>query len=338
MVLFLEVDPYFRDCVKREREKGASRAEAEKLCWGWGWRWPAGFYHSVSPPTPPAVQPPPPSPPPGDGAGNGSGGADGSGGTGDAGNGSDDAGGAAGAVGGAAKEQRRKTKNEQFGLTRWGPESLGITAQVPMRNARTDAHVWANEQVATGHRPPFNREEWRVSAGRLGLTPDQEAEGWHYIERVWSKRWQERRDNVVAELGEAVGNLLEFSGQPYGGYSLPMPHELKVKVPQMRDEPSWPWRTKSAARLWDAIQAIHRLYPEMMPDDILDRAYQKAKVSTYELTPEDDAILGIAFYWLLSRLDPDIPTPPPVATQTTAYGMKGTQATAGKFTMPRGAP
>jgi hypothetical protein len=235
-------------------------------------------------------------------------------------------------------ERKRRLKGEGFGLTRWGPESLGVANLVPVRNARTDAHVWANEQAATGHPWPFSRTEWEVHAQRLGLMPAQVEEGWRYIGQVWARKQESRssRDNVVAELRQAVGKLSEISAQ-YGGSYVPAPHALTVKTKEMRGQVSWPWRTKSAERVFKAATRLHDRNPAIGPDDLLDRAYREAVVSSYDLTPEDDALMGIALYWLYSKLTPQ-DEPPPVAMQQNAYGMKGTQSALGGSVATRGAP
>lgn len=230
-----------------------------------------------------------------------------------------------------------EARSEASTGTRWGAQSLG-TGRMVLRNARTDAHVWAGEQEATGHRPPFNREEWQMTASRLGLMPDQEAEGWDYISRIYSKKPRGRRDHVVAEMEEALGGLTEFAGQPYGGFYVPMPHELKVRTGDMKGMTSWPWRTKAADKVWVEIERLHKLYPEMDPEGLVDRAYVNTKIALYELTPEDDALMGIAFYWLFSNLDGDEVVPPPVSTGSSTFGMKGTGQRDGHLTAPRGAP
>jgi hypothetical protein len=152
-------------------------------------------------------------------------------------------------------------------------------------------------------------------------------QGWRFIQGTF-----EAYVHVVAEARK----IFEFSGQPYGGYYLQVPHEFKVKMPQIgRGDPSWPWRTKEAARVYDTAVKLVRKYKNLDLLKLYELALRYSKVSMYELTPEDDAIFGIALQWLLSGKEA-VPQAPDIPTQRSAYGMKGTQIARG--IAPRGAP
>jgi len=188
---------------------------------------------------------------------------------------------------------------------------------------RTEAHLWASEMRAVGQFPVTNRQEWEVHAERMGFfSPDSKAEGWDYIERVFNKR----RDHVVAELRE----VLEFSGKPYGGYSFVYPN-------LDQGDPSWPWRTEEAKAVFAAAEKIVRKNPNIDIEELFDLALGKSKISTYELTPEDDALMGMALQWLIMGKDAR-PEAPRIAVSRNPFGMKGTQQGGDRYVAPRGAP
>ena len=210
------------------------------------------------------------------------------------------------------------------GLSRWGGKDLTPGFVPGMRNARTEAHLWATEMASIGQYPVKDRGAWEVHADRMGLTPDQWVEGWDYIERVYNQK----RVHVVASL-EAV---MEFKGQPYGGYSIAYPNL------DTRAHASWPWRTKEAEAVYDAAVEIMKKTPGLlMIEELYERALAAAKISTWEMTPEDDALMSMALQWLIVGKDAE-PEPPKVPTSRNAYGMKGTQTGGGRYVSARGAP
>ena len=189
------------------------------------------------------------------------------------------------------------------GQSRWGGKDLTPGYVPGIRNARTEAHVWASEVAAAGQRPVKDRQAWEVHAERMGLTPEQWAEGWSYIERVFNKR----HDHVVADLE----SVFEGRAQPYGGYSIAYPNKGQ-------NDASWPWRTKEAAKVYDSAVEIIRTHPQMLQiEELYELALAKAKISVYELTPEDDALMGMALQWLIVGKDAQ-PEPPKVARQRNA--------------------
>jgi len=217
------------------------------------------------------------------------------------------------------------------GHSRWGGKDLTPGFVPPMKNARTEAHLWASEMAATGQYPVRDRIAWEVHADRMGLWPEQWEEGWDYIERIFNKR---RIDHVVAELRA----VFEFSGQPYGGYNIAYPRiGLPVMPKYGQNSASWPWRTKEAEKVYQMAELIIAETPGLTIEELYERAMAKAKVSVYELTPEDDALMGMALVWLITGKEAK-PEPPKVAVARNAYGMKGTQKSQGHYVPAMGAP
>jgi hypothetical protein len=210
------------------------------------------------------------------------------------------------------------------GQSRWGGKNLTPGTVRADRNVRTEAHLWASEVAANGQVPVKDRQAWEVHADRMGFAPDAWAEGWDYIERVFNKR----RGHVVADLE----HVFEFKSQPYGGYSIAYPNL------DTQQHASWPWRTKEAALVYEkAVEIIGKAPELLMIEELYEQALAAAKVSVYELTPEDDALMGMALQWLIVGKDAE-PEPPKVPTSRNAYGMKGTQRAQGHYVPARGAP
>jgi hypothetical protein len=64
--------------------------------------------------------------------------------------------------------------------------------------------------------------------------------------------------------------------------------------------PSWPYRTKSARQVWDAVSAYIDKNPNTSVTSALQAGFQKAEIPGSELTPEDFDILQLAARWKLS--------------------------------------
>jgi hypothetical protein len=303
--MLIEADQLFKDCVKRYKALGYSVPDAKQTCSyppGFGFAW-AGEPHGPPPPPPPEEPPPeePPPEPPADG------------------------GGATPPAGSAGPVERRKRRQEAAPWP-WAGTNLSPGFVPADRNPRTEADLWAREMQANGQFPVRDRSAWETHAERMGLSPDAVAEGWRYIETVFNKR----RDHVVSELK----HVFEFSGQPYGGYSMLMPHSLKTHMPLGPNDPPWPWRTKAAELVFAEIQKIAKKQKNLSDiNKIYELGCAEAGVSPFELTPEDDAIMGIAIEWLFTGKEAN-PEPPEIPTARSPYGMKGTNTTAS----PRGAP
>lgn len=208
------------------------------------------------------------------------------------------------------------------GMSRWGGKDLTPGTVRADRNVRTEAHLWASEVATNGQVSVKNRQGWEVHADRMGFTPEQWVEGWNYIERVFNQR----RDHVVAELE----HVFEFKGQPYGGYSIHFPN-------LDQGDASWPWRTKEAIKVYEKAVEIAAKQPNLQIEELYERALAAARVSVYELTPEDDALMNMALQWLIVGKDAR-PEAPKVAVQRNPHGMKGTQRAQGHYVPARGAP
>lgn len=347
MVDLVEVDAVFRDCVKQRKARGASASAAQQAC-----SYPPGFLFvgdPVSEPEQPAE--PEMEPPEGD--------------AGDAGDSGGAEAPPAGVSGDSGSLKARKTRQgldrrskggleypqhpaygffksptgevaeaspkatgsrpgqSVVGFSRWGGRNLTPGFVPGGLDPRAEAELWAKEVSRNGQRPVTDQGAWEVHAARMGLTPDQIDQGWRYIETVFNRRLRPhgRMESVVADLGE----IFEFSGQPYGGYNLPMPHAWKQKIPRHHDvDPSWPWRTKSAQRVYQKALEVIREYPDLEMPKVYERALALAKVSPFDMPPEDDAIMGMALQWAMVGKDAQ-PQAPDIATGRSAYGMKGTK-------------
>ncbi len=67
-------------------------------------------------------------------------------------------------------------------------------------------------------------------------------------------------------------------------------------------EPSWPFRTLSARKAWQAAERLLDADPSMALYDALRDGMYKADVSAIEFTPEDYSILSIALRWKAQEL------------------------------------
>jgi hypothetical protein len=207
------------------------------------------------------------------------------------------------------------------------------------RDGRTEAHVWAKEMVRVGQRPPFNREGWVEHATRMGLHPDGIREGWDYIERVFSKKYESRYDHVVASLKQVLGEGDPYSGgpPPYGGYYASFGHSLKVRMRGSDSGPGFPFHTKAAEKVYQAARKIIAKDRYIDAEGAYRQALGQTGVNVFEMTPEDDALMGIALHWELSGKDA-FPEPPKIPTQRATGDMKGTQIGFGRELAPMGAP
>jgi hypothetical protein len=224
--------------------------------------------------------------------------------------------------------------------SRWMGRNLTPGTVPAWRDPRTEAHIWADEMTRVGQRPPFNRDGWVEHATRMGLSPDGIEQGWDYIERVFSKKYEERRlARVVEELKGLLGEGDPWSGgpPPYGGYYATFPHRLKMKTPQ-GSAPSFPFHTKAAEKVYAAAVKIIARDPGIDAEGAYRQAMGKVGVNPFEMTPEDEAIMGIALHWEITGKEAR-PEPPRVSSQgRPTSGMKGTQISYGREIMPRGAP
>lgn len=217
--------------------------------------------------------------------------------------------------------------------SRWTERPLGSGLVSTPRHARTEAHVWAREAVATGKLPPFDHVEWRETAARLLLTPEQEQDGWRYIERVFVPRFLKTRQAAEMAVSEAMGS---FTSQPYKGYSLQLPQMWLFRTPRMAgDAPAWPFRTKAADRIYRAARVIVRAalragkHPTVQEMSL--SAMNATNLSPLDIPAEDESLLSMAIQWCLQGKDAD-PEPPKIPVQRTPFGMKGTQTTTGTMT------
>jgi len=313
MAELVEVSELFRGCVKRREAMGLSNAEAERLC------------HDAEDPEPsdPVMYQPPFVTPAGEDQ---EGPQEPSGEPDEAEGGSDSLEELAGLSGRATR-------------SRWRGRDLTPGTVPAWRDPRTEAHVWAKEMVRVGQRPPFNQAGWVEHATRMGLSPDGIQNGWDYIHTVFSQTYEKRREQAVESAGGVLGEGDPWSGgpPPYGGYYATFPHELKVKMPQGSGR-SFPFHTKAAQQVYAAARKIIAKNPNIDAEGAYRQAMGEVGVNVFEMTPEDDAIMGIALHWEIVGKEAK-PEPPQVSTQgRPTSGLKGTQIGYGREISPRGAP
>lgn len=186
---------------------------------------------------------------------------------------------------------------------------------VLLGHVRALAHQWAMD-ICRG--TPRRRAEWVRFAEINSISPEEASEGWAYLAAHLSKYVQESTPYGVA----------------FGGQYLPTTYQPHISGPGIPT--SWPWRTKSAERVFAVARRIVREKPEMGIPEIYDLALSHSKISALELTPEDDALMSLALEWeLTNRPAPE--EPPVQPAQRNPYGMKGTNRAPGSLP-PRGAP
>jgi len=304
----VEVGDLFRDCVRRREALGLPRAEAERFC-----RQPT----DLTPGSPQA-------------GGSASGGApapleacEPSGGT-------------------RSRSERAKGVRGRSearigqvgrGYSRWMGRDLTPGFVPGDRDAQAEARVWAREMLRVGQRPPFNREGWEEHARRMGMSPDQVETGWIYIATDFSQK-AEQCDRAVASLRKALGE--SSTKWPAKGYNMPLPGSYKVRSTGPGGA-SFPFYTKAGEKVFRAAQNIIAGDPDIGIDDVYQLALARAGVGGFELTPEDDAIMGIAIQWEITRKGAP-KEPPTLPDNRAASGWKGTQIGYGREMAPRGAP
>ena len=288
--MLVAMSELFGDCVQRRVVAGASRSEAERLCARSSW---------------PVHKPPYPS----EGAGR------------------------------RAKAPAAQRGSEVGGRShrpaealvrpaRWGGATLAPPVVPLGPDTRTEAYVWAREQLRSGHRPPLSKEDWAETARRRGMGPDQIEVGWRFIVDVLCQGVVQARDHVVASIARGLGEQMR---QQLRGYSVVMPAASRV----MDEPPVYPFQSQEAEKVYGAARDIAASDRSRSIDDVYARALKAAGVS--QLSPADKAVMDLAISWELSGKDPP-PEPPPVGTQRSSGGMKGTQSVAGRELPPRGAP
>jgi hypothetical protein len=299
--VLVEIGEVFQDCLRQKAAQGIPPEQAKQVC-----SEPSSFQWPGTMARPAATEAPESPPPPREGK----------------------------ATPKTGKSLRKAV--EQLGVaigggSRWGGRDLtpGFVPYGP--DPRTEAHIWAKEMVRVGQRPPFQLEAWAEHARRMGLDPKQAAKGWSYIEKVFSKRYERSPAEKAREV------LGEFATNKWSGYYMQPPHEFKVRM-QGSQPKSWPWATKEAEAVYEAAKKFIAAHPDASIEQAFEVGLAKAKVSMFELTPEDDAIMGIALQWEIQGKEAQ-PEPPEIPTNRTAGGTKGRQiAGSGHLLNPMGSP
>jgi hypothetical protein len=192
----------------------------------------------------------------------------------------------------------------QWGL---GGRNLGSGAVVP-RNGRAEAHIWASELRGAGRHPPYSRSEWNEHSRRMGLSPDEQEDGWAYLTLLGQQESREPSDFVTA--------LREF--KMWWGYSVP--NLGMIKMPQDSGARGWPFRTKAAERVFDVAARQAQKTLDASPEQIFQYALGKTGIPPHELTPEDDQLMLMAITWVQSGKYPVPQQPPEIPTNRSGIG------------------
>ena len=96
---------------------------------------------------------------------------------------------------------------------------------------------------------------------------------------------------------------------PFSGFSAGSINANSLKSPLDQAPIGFPFRTKSAEKVWVALQGLVKLYPKAPENALIASAIDQAQVISTELTPEDGRMLEIATNWLLTNR---LSTLPPV--------------------------
>jgi len=225
------------------------------------------------------------------------------------------------------------------GHSRWMGRDLTPGTVPAQRDPRTEAHIWAKEMVRVGQRPPFNRDGWDEHATRMGLSPQSINQGWDYINSVFSQTYEREHGRVVESLKRVLGEDPWSGGPPrYGGYYASYGHALKVRMRGSDEGPGFPFHTKAAEKVYQAARKIIAKDKNIDAEGAYREALGKVGVNVFDMTPEDDALMGIALHWEISGKEA-FPEPPKIPSQVRSTGgLKGTQIGLGRELSPRGAP
>jgi hypothetical protein len=161
---------------------------------------------------------------------------------------------------------------------------------------------------------------WREYARRLSI-PEKAAESaWRAVVKAAQKPLKSALEDLRAVFGEELGAMavpvtrIFTPKMTHGGPQIePPPNGTVKKIKDLKKgdppepppdpgvpsapEPSFPYHTKEAGKVWKAALALVDLYPTEGPADILKRALSKAGVKGIEITPEDEKLLQMAIHF-----------------------------------------
>lgn len=164
---------------------------------------------------------------------------------------------------------------------------------------------------------------WCEYARRLAI-PEKAAErAWKRLVKLVQKPLKSAIEDLRAVFGEELGGVSTIPSvriftpkMSHGGPQIePPPNGTMQKInknkkkgskvptpkpdpsPIAAPEPSFPYHTKEAGKVWKVALKLIALHPTDRPKDILQRSLAKAGVKGIEITPEDEKLLQMAIHY-----------------------------------------
>lgn len=201
--------------------------------------------------------------------------------------------------------------------------NLGTGAVVKPDPAQL-AKSWADEIVIFRPLMPDDKDNWAEYAKRMGCDQECIDKGWGWLmQHPTPPSDTPAKESLDSVFGEATS---------WWGYSVP--NLMMLKMPQAgpvsrgEDSSGFPFATKAAMRCWSLAQKLIPLYPLARPEEIMNKAIEKAGTLATELTPEDEHMLKLAIDWAQNG---------PARTDVRIGGLPGGPARSGTGQV-RGAP
>lgn len=100
--------------------------------------------------------------------------------------------------------------------------------------------------------------------------------------------------DLIRELQETLGT--PGSGHPTGWSGFYV-FGVGAGMPKVPDGSGWPFRTKTAVRVWEYAVKLIPKHPELDEKGLLGRAIKESGVNALDLSPEDWRLLEMAIEW-----------------------------------------
>ena len=166
-----------------------------------------------------------------------------------------------------------------------------------------------------------DRDGWLEYTKRLSF-PERGAQAlWDKMLKSAQKTLSSALEDLKAVFGEAMSSgstpvvsiFVQTQKMSHGGLQIePPPNGTIKKIKDLQKAPkrekpdpspitappaSFPYRTKDAEKVWRAASDLILVYTTEPPGEIFQRALAKSGVKSFEITPEDEALLRMAIHY-----------------------------------------